>query len=236
MTQDISANLFDFPAREYVGNEGRWPSPDPGGLSVVDPNDPQSFDRYTYVTNNPLSETDPSGLCPNTCKEDPAVYKCGPLSNSLCSPLDTDLDLMVSYTLLYTTYPTNPSTAGQIMPDGSLGATTYVPYPVWIPNIPDQSLLNLALGAMFAPNANPASVNMRAQARGYPAVKGGPPGQRGPTETPRKPTDIDWDKLSKLRKLQLGLTELAKELAGSVLILTTPAGLYPKCNQYPGCG
>jgi RHS repeat-associated protein len=66
MNQDTVSNLFDFPAREYNDIHGRWPSPDPGGLSVASITDPQSLDRYGYVSDNPLSATDPSGLCPDT--------------------------------------------------------------------------------------------------------------------------------------------------------------------------
>jgi RHS repeat-associated protein len=54
--------LYDFPAREY-GIQGRWPSPDPAGLGAVNPSDPQSWNRYAYVLNNPLAATDPTGLC-----------------------------------------------------------------------------------------------------------------------------------------------------------------------------
>ena len=35
MNQDTSSNVYDFPAREY-GIQGRWPSPDPGGIGAVD--------------------------------------------------------------------------------------------------------------------------------------------------------------------------------------------------------
>ena len=55
------ATLYDFPAREY-GIQGRWPSPDPAGLAAVDPGNPQSWNRYAYVGNNPLAATDPTGL------------------------------------------------------------------------------------------------------------------------------------------------------------------------------
>jgi RHS repeat-associated protein len=53
--------IYDFPAREY-GIQGRWPSPDPAGLLAVNPGDPQSWNRYAYVDNNPLAATDPTGL------------------------------------------------------------------------------------------------------------------------------------------------------------------------------
>jgi RHS repeat-associated protein len=61
MDQDTVANLYDFPTREY-GIQGRWPSPDPAGLAAVDPTNPQSWNRYAYVLNNPLSYVDRTGL------------------------------------------------------------------------------------------------------------------------------------------------------------------------------
>jgi RHS repeat-associated protein len=62
MNQDTVSNLYDFPAREY-GIQGRWPSPDPAGLAAVNPTKPQSWNRYAYLLNNPLSAVDPLGLC-----------------------------------------------------------------------------------------------------------------------------------------------------------------------------
>jgi len=53
--------LYDFPAREY-STQGRWPSPDPGGLGAVAFSDPQTLNRYAYVRNGPLTLTDPSGM------------------------------------------------------------------------------------------------------------------------------------------------------------------------------
>jgi len=65
MNQDTVSDNYDFLYREY-SDQGRWPSPDPGGLAVADPSSPQSWNRYAYVLNNPLNSTDPSGLftCP----------------------------------------------------------------------------------------------------------------------------------------------------------------------------
>jgi hypothetical protein len=37
-------------------------SPDPAGLAAVDPSNPQSWNRYSYVGNNPLNSIDPFGL------------------------------------------------------------------------------------------------------------------------------------------------------------------------------
>jgi RHS repeat-associated protein len=63
MNQDTAANLYDFPMREY-GIQGRWPSPDPSGLSAVSKKDPQTWNRYAYVRNSPLISVDPQGLKP----------------------------------------------------------------------------------------------------------------------------------------------------------------------------
>jgi RHS repeat-associated protein len=69
--QDTVSGIYDFPARKYPANQGRWLSPDPAGLSAVNPSSPQSWNRYTYVLNNPLSMVDPLGLCDDgdTCSD-----------------------------------------------------------------------------------------------------------------------------------------------------------------------
>jgi RHS repeat-associated protein len=74
MNQDTVANLYDFPARGY-GIQGRWPSPDPAGFATVDPTNPQSWNRYAYVLNNPLAMVDPTGLCGDLIS-DPAGQDC----------------------------------------------------------------------------------------------------------------------------------------------------------------
>lgn len=58
--QDTAGGLYDFPAREY-STQGRWPSPDPLGVSATCLKDPQSENRYSYVRNNPISYIDPQG-------------------------------------------------------------------------------------------------------------------------------------------------------------------------------
>jgi RHS repeat-associated protein len=50
--------------REYSNMPGRWMSPDPYAGSY-DFSNPQSLNRYSYVTNNPLSMIDPLGLVYN---------------------------------------------------------------------------------------------------------------------------------------------------------------------------
>jgi RHS repeat-associated protein len=60
--------LYDAANREYSAAQGRWPAPDPAGLGAVDPTNPQSWNRYAYALNNPLSYVDPTGLF---CQWDP---------------------------------------------------------------------------------------------------------------------------------------------------------------------
>lgn len=60
---DTVSGDYDFLYREY-SNQGRWASPDPAGLAAVDITNPQSWNRYAYVGNNPLNFVDPSGLGP----------------------------------------------------------------------------------------------------------------------------------------------------------------------------
>lgn len=55
--------------RQYSSTVGRWMSPDPGDGSYHF-GDPQSFNRYTYALNNPLSATDATGLDIPPCASD----------------------------------------------------------------------------------------------------------------------------------------------------------------------
>lgn len=59
---DTVPSLYDFLYREDSPSQGRWISPDPAGFSAADPSNPQSWNRYAYVLNNPLSLIDPTGL------------------------------------------------------------------------------------------------------------------------------------------------------------------------------
>src|SRR5208337_4111720 len=64
-TQDEIAGLtgnYDFLFRQHSSAQGRWLVPDPAGLAAVDITNPQTWNRYAYVANNPLSFTDPLGL------------------------------------------------------------------------------------------------------------------------------------------------------------------------------
>ncbi|MFZ0801421.1 MAG: RHS repeat-associated core domain-containing protein [Terriglobales bacterium] len=54
--------VFHTPNRKYSPMQGRWMIPDPAGVAAVDVANPQSWNRYAYVLNNPVSLIDPLGL------------------------------------------------------------------------------------------------------------------------------------------------------------------------------
>ena len=59
--RDDETTLDYFLARYYSGMQGRFGSPDPGNAGA-NPGDPQSWNGYAYVSGNPLTYTDPSGM------------------------------------------------------------------------------------------------------------------------------------------------------------------------------
>jgi RHS repeat-associated protein len=56
--RDSYIKLYDYGARWYDPQIGRWISPD---TIIPDPADLQSFNRYSYVRNNPVKYQDPTG-------------------------------------------------------------------------------------------------------------------------------------------------------------------------------
>jgi RHS repeat-associated protein len=65
--------IYDFGGRFFSPLLGRFLSAD----SIIPrPGDPQSYNRYSYASNSPLTRIDPSGHA-DTC--DTALYNCGPV-------------------------------------------------------------------------------------------------------------------------------------------------------------
>ncbi len=65
--RDVETGLDYFGARYYGSALGRFTSPDPMGIFYADPTNPQSWNLYGYVWNNPLANIDPTGMsCVNT--------------------------------------------------------------------------------------------------------------------------------------------------------------------------
>ena len=67
--RDTESGLDYFNARYLSSNSARMLSPDPLGGSLLNP---QSLNKYAYAFNNPLTNTDPTGLyvCKDSAKCD----------------------------------------------------------------------------------------------------------------------------------------------------------------------
>ncbi len=74
--RDLETGLDFFGARYYANKQGRFSSPDPW-LGSAESYSPQTWNRYTYVLNNPLGLIDPSGL------DDQDPKKTGPTTGGL---------------------------------------------------------------------------------------------------------------------------------------------------------
>ena len=103
-TQDVIAGptgVYDFLFRQQASSQGRWLVPDPAGLAAVDITNPQTWNRYAYLANNPMSNLDPLGLrivCTSTngdrtCRDEP-------------DPPDGSLDLLSMHSKAHSLMPT----------------------------------------------------------------------------------------------------------------------------------
>lgn len=100
--------------RQYNNAQGRWMSPDPYDGSY-NPTNPQSFNRYGYVFNNPVSYLDSSGLdcdattgvgCGDDDSDDQTIYVINGVAfgPGTCSMSDMSCQISIS-----TYYLTNNS-------------------------------------------------------------------------------------------------------------------------------
>ena len=60
--RDAESGNDYFTARYYGSSTGRFMSPDASGTAFSDPGNPQSWNMYSYIQNNPLASVDPEGL------------------------------------------------------------------------------------------------------------------------------------------------------------------------------
>jgi RHS repeat-associated protein len=60
--KDTASWIYDFMLRKYNAAHGRWMSPDPSGMRAANPRAPQTWNRYAYVANSPMTAVDPLGL------------------------------------------------------------------------------------------------------------------------------------------------------------------------------
>ena len=86
---DYLTNLEFYQAR-YMGNAiGRFTTPDPANAGA-DPTNPQTWNMYSYVGNNPLAYVDPSGLYTADAGNPDCIfdYSCFPNPDPGCDPDD----------------------------------------------------------------------------------------------------------------------------------------------------
>ncbi len=83
--RDTESGLDYFGSRYYASSMGRFSSPDPSGLVYADQSNPQSFNLYSYVGNNPLKFIDPLGL-----------YSCDPHHSSTSTDSEGNTSVTVT--------------------------------------------------------------------------------------------------------------------------------------------
>ncbi len=83
--RDASTGLDHMWFRKNENRAGRWTSPDPyrGSMTI---NDPQSFNRYSYVSAQPTNFVDPSGLAQGAPR--PGCYFDNAHEKWVCPPLE----------------------------------------------------------------------------------------------------------------------------------------------------
>ena len=103
--RDTETGLDYFNARYYSSVQGRFTSPDPL-LASAETGDPQTWNRYSYVLNNPVGRIDPSGMddCTpeNPCFEFPVSewLTVGPLvDGGIVTITDTSTPGLLSTTM-----------------------------------------------------------------------------------------------------------------------------------------
>jgi RHS repeat-associated protein len=97
--RDTESGLDNFTARFYASTTGRFMSAD--DAKYVTAADPQTWNLYTYVANNPVNAVDPTGHAPNgdclSCKMQADDENFGPADDDLIKG-EADHDSDINYT------------------------------------------------------------------------------------------------------------------------------------------
>jgi RHS repeat-associated protein len=115
--RDVETGLDFFGARYLSGAEGRFQSVDPSQKSV-NPSNPQSWNRYTYANNNPLSYVDDNGKWPSPIHHGLLAGAFGRLSPEQQGLLNTGSDF-VDYSLFGQMLPSRAYQHGERGPNES---------------------------------------------------------------------------------------------------------------------
>jgi RHS repeat-associated protein len=104
--RDAESGLDFFGARYYGSMMGRFMSPDDGSGVYADSGNPQSWNLYGYVQNNPLSNVDPDG---HDC-----IYLNGDNTLNLVQSGDCTTDTDAGYYVDGTVSTINENSQGQV--------------------------------------------------------------------------------------------------------------------------
>jgi RHS repeat-associated protein len=113
--RDSESGLDYFGARYYGSSMGRFQSPDPSGMAFTSLSNPQSFNMYSYVQNNPLSAVDPDGLDCVYINNDTGGYEgfnSGDCDNSTDAKANSGYYFNGTVNTIYTT---TGDTSGQVV-------------------------------------------------------------------------------------------------------------------------
>jgi RHS repeat-associated protein len=141
---DFESGLDDFGARYYGSTIGRFMSPDPESAGS-DPDDPQSWNAYAYVTGNPINSTDPDGLAPDVgaCNKENDPH-CGKADTTVTVTVDAPPQLPTSAAKIAQTWE-NAGKAAQSMVDAAR---------VWLQTKPNAGCVAAATAAGAAYGAS----------------------------------------------------------------------------------
>ena len=146
---DTVSGEYDFLAREY-STQGRWPEPDPAALRAVNPMNPQSWNRYAYVLNNPLGLLDPLGL--------DCIYDEGGSAYVITGDCSSggDNGLYVPGTVTYAQIDANGNLAYGYNDGTGIVSDNVGGFAGWDWSTPDTSLNDTMLGQMMDPSQCPS--------------------------------------------------------------------------------
>ena len=126
--QDTFAGLNDFLYREYSPVQGRWLAPDPAGVATIDFSDPQTWNRYAYVENQPCSSVDPFGL--TSCKFNVKVNNNAGLNSDQINAVEQEIQAIFAST----TGPNGESVGINFVSGGQADATLNLTQSGWLIN------------------------------------------------------------------------------------------------------